>query len=155
MSESDTSVLVVPLWIDGKEVLASSTYDVTSPKTNEVCWKAASANKENALKAVEAAESAFPSWSNTKPNFRRDILLRAADFLEARGEGYGGFVQTEMGANASVASGFILALGIKMMRDIASRISSICGSVPVCEDEGTSAIVYKEPYGVTLGIVPW
>jgi hypothetical protein len=35
-----------------------------------------------------------------------------------------------------------------MMRDIASHIPTIVGSVPTPQDNGTSAMVWKEPYGV-------
>lgn len=153
--ENITSALVVPLWINGQEVLTSTTFDVISPNTNEICWKSASATKEDALRVVEAAQAAFPSWSNTKPTIRRDILLKAADLLEARAEENGGFFMAEIGSDAGATMGFIVPTAISMLRDIAGRITSICGSVPVCQDSGTSAIVFKEPYGVTLGIVPW
>ncbi|TVY84269.1 Vanillin dehydrogenase [Lachnellula suecica] len=150
----DESV-VVPLWINGKEEFTSSTFDVTSPNTNETCWKSASATKEDALRAVKSAQAAFPSWSNTKPTVRRDILFKAADLLEAQAQENGGYMMTEIGADTGSAMHFIVPLAISMLRDIAARITSICGSMPVCQDTGTSAIVFKEPYGVTLGIVTW
>ncbi len=149
------SELVVPLWINGKEELASSAFSVISPHTNQKCWGAATATHKDAIRAVEAAETAFPSWSRTRPTTRQDILFKAADLLEARAEEYAGFMSSEMGADTGVARYFVLALSIKMLKDIASRIPTICGSVPTCQEEGTSAIIYKEPYGVVLGIVPW
>jgi acyl-CoA reductase-like NAD-dependent aldehyde dehydrogenase len=154
-STSEPGKLIVPLWIDGKEEFTSSTFDVTTPKTNETCWKAASATTEDALRAVSSAQAAFPSWSKTKPTTRRDILLKAADLLEERTQDNAVYMETEMGTDIGVAMYFVIPLAIKMCKDIAGRITSICGSVPVCQDEGTSAVVYKEPYGVTLGIVPW
>jgi acyl-CoA reductase-like NAD-dependent aldehyde dehydrogenase len=86
---------------------------------------------------------------------RRDILLKAADILESRLEENAEFMRVEMGADVASSSGFVVPLSIKMLRDAASRISSICGHVPVVEAEGQSAIVYREPMGVILGIVPW
>jgi acyl-CoA reductase-like NAD-dependent aldehyde dehydrogenase len=153
--ESNASGIVVPLWIDGKEVFTESTFDVISPNTNKSCWKSASATKDDALRAVETAQAAFPSWSKTKPDVRRDILLKAADLLEARTGENGGYLMTEIGTDTGSAMHFVIPLAINMCRDIASRISSVVGSVPVCEDPGTSAIIFKEPYGVTLGIVTW
>ena len=61
----------------------------------------------------------------------------------------------EMGAESGLARYFVLALSIKMLRDIAYRISSVCGSIPTCQEDGTSVMVCKEPYGVVLGIAPW
>lgn len=145
----------VPLIIDGCEDTGETTFDVISPYTNEVCWTAASATPADAIRAVESAQKAFPTWASTKPTIRRDILLKAADILESRLEENGEFMQTEMGADVPSSTGFIVPLGISMLRDIASRITAICGSVPVVETQGQSAIVFQEPMGVILGIVPW
>lgn len=151
----DTSQLVVPLIINGKEETGSATFDVVSPYTGKTCWRAAAATPQDAIRAVEAAEAAFPAWSQTKPTVRRDILLKAADILESRLEENAEMIRTEMGADVGTSQFFIVPMSIRMLRDIASRITSICGSVPVVEEEGQSAIVYKEPMGVILGIVPW
>ena len=155
MGSLGTSTPAIPLLIDGVERTTPSTFDVISPLTNTICWKASSASPGDALRAVEAAEAAFPAWSQTKPAARRDILLKAADLMESRLETYAAHMRTEMGAEAEVALGFIVPLAIRMLRDIAGRISAICGSVPVVEAEGQSAMVLKEPMGVILGIVPW
>ena len=146
---------VVPLIINGKEETTSETFDVISPYNGQVCWKAASATPSDAIKAVEAAEAAFPAWSRTKPNARRDILLKTADILERQLKENAAIMRTEMGADVFASEGFISPMAIGMLKDIAGRVSSICGSVPVVEEEGQSAIVYKEPMGVILGIVPW
>ncbi|KAH8600923.1 aldehyde dehydrogenase domain-containing protein [Bisporella sp. PMI_857] len=146
---------VIPLWINGKEEVSISTFDVVSPHNNEVCWRSANAVREDALKAVEAAKAAFPSWSQTKPAFKQKILFKAADLLEERIPEYGSFMRTEMGADIGTSDYFVLPLAVSMMRDVAGRISTIVGSVNTTQDEGTSAMVWKEPYGVTLGIAPW
>lgn len=147
--------IVVPLIINGKEESTSATFDVISPYTNDVCWTAAAATPQDAIKAVEAAEAAFTGWSTTKPTARRDILLKAADILESRLEELAEIMRTEMGADVGASQFFVTPLSIRMLRDIAGRITSICGSVPVVEEEGKSAIVFKEPMGVILGVVPW
>jgi len=147
--------LNVPLWINGKEETRSDTFNVVTPYTNDVCWTAAAGTPEDGIKAVEAAEAAFPAWSQTKPTVRRDILLKAADLLESQLEELAQIMRTEMGADVGTSQFFVTPLAIRMLRDIAGRITSICGSVPVVEAEGQSAIVYKEPMGIILGIVPW
>jgi acyl-CoA reductase-like NAD-dependent aldehyde dehydrogenase len=64
-------------------------------------------------------------------------------------------MRTEMGADVPPSTGFIVPLAIRMLRDIASGITFICGSVPVVETKGPSAIVFQEPMGVILGMIPW
>ena len=147
--------IVIPSWVNGKEEPTSQTFKVISPNTGNVCWRAVNSSKEDGLRAVEAAKAAFPSWSTTKPAIKQKILLKAADLLEARTEDYGRFMEVEIGADSGVTRFFIIPTAVKMLRDIASQISNVCGSVPVVQDEGTSAMVWKEPYGVVLGIAPW
>jgi acyl-CoA reductase-like NAD-dependent aldehyde dehydrogenase len=146
---------VIPLIINGQEEVTQTTFDVISPYTNKPCWATASATPQDAIRAVDAAETAFPAWSQTKPTVRRDILLKAADILESRLVQNAEYMRTEMGADVGASQFFVVPLSIRMLRDIAGRITSICGSVPVVEEEGQSAIIYREPMGVILGIVPW
>lgn len=86
---------------------------------------------------------------------RRDILFKAADILEARLDTNAEYMRQEMGADIGASAGFVVPLAVRMLREVASRTTSICGSVPVVETEGQSAIVFKEAMGVILGIVPW
>lgn len=149
-------VPTVPLIINGhEEYNPSSAFEVISPYTNRPCWTTASATPQNAIRACDSAAAAFPSWAATKPAVRRDILLRAADLLEERLEQNAEYMRIEMGADVGASQMFVVPLGIRMLRDIAGRILGVCGSVPVVEEEGQSAMVVKEPMGVILGITPW
>ncbi|OQD88777.1 hypothetical protein PENANT_c003G10787 [Penicillium antarcticum] len=149
------SLPTIPLLINNTSEPPTKTFEVISPYTNEPCWTAAAATPDDAIRAVEAANTAFPTWSQTKPTVRRDILLKTADILESRLEICAEYMRTEMGADVGASQMFIVPLAIRMLREVASRITSICGCVPVVETEGQSAIVYKEAMGVILGIVPW
>jgi acyl-CoA reductase-like NAD-dependent aldehyde dehydrogenase len=145
----------VPLLINGKEVTTSTTFDVTSPSTSKKLWKSSAVSKAEALEAVSAAASAFASWSKTKPIYRRNILLRAADLLEKRSEEAQKYMSEETGALAAFC-GFNTVTTLEMFRDVASRIApALQGEIPVCQEEGQSALLLKEPYGVVLGIAPW
>lgn len=42
-----------------------------------------------------------------------------------------------------------------MLRDVAGRTTGVMGAIPETSVEGTGAFVFKEPYGVVLGIAPW
>lgn len=150
-----TTDVTVPLLINGHEETTPKTFPVTSPYTNTTIWAASAATPQDAIRAVEAADAAFPSWSQTKPTVRRDILFKAADILEARLETNAEYMRQEMGADIGASAGFVVPLAVRMLREVASRTTSICGSVPVVEAEGQSAMIFKEAMGVILGIVPW
>ena len=147
---------VVPLQINGKEVLNTEhTFEVVNPATGKVLWESASASKKDAIKAVEAAQAAFPAWSKTKPSKRRNIINKAADIMESRAKELARYMMEEMGAGPDFVEGFIVPTSVEMLRDVAGRIATVNSYIPTSNDEGTSAIVYKEPYGVILGISPW
>ncbi|KAF2737657.1 aldehyde dehydrogenase [Polyplosphaeria fusca] len=149
------SSYTVPLLINGKEVTTNTTFDVTSPSSHNPIWKASTASVEDAKAAVDAAQATFRSWSKTKPAARRTIFLKAADIFQSRSDEYGRYMMQETGADAGFSGGFNVPLAAEMMRDVAGRVSTVMGSIPTCADEGTSALVVKEPWGVVLGIAPW
>lgn len=155
LKAEDVSLPTIPSLIDGKPHFSATTFPVTSPLTSTIIHDVSSASPSDALLAVEAAAKAFPSWSTTKPTTRRDILLKTADILERDLVKNAEIMQQEMGADVGSSQFFVVPLSIRMLRDIAGRITSVCGSVPVVEEEGKSAMVWKEPMGVVLGIVPW
>jgi acyl-CoA reductase-like NAD-dependent aldehyde dehydrogenase len=144
----------VPLIINGKDVVTESSFDVTNPRTGQI-WQSSAASPADAVKAVESAQVAFPAWSTTKPAVRRDILLRAAEIFTERETELRQYQVDETGADEKFVD-WILPLTVEQLKDVAGRVSfSLQGSVPICSEEGRSAIVFKEPYGVILGIAPW
>ncbi|KAJ7101396.1 salicylaldehyde dehydrogenase [Mycena belliarum] len=61
----------------------------------------------------------------------------------------------ETGSPDSLAV-FNVVTTAEMLRDTAGRCSAILGSIPtMCQDEGTTALVLKEPLGVILSMAPW
>jgi acyl-CoA reductase-like NAD-dependent aldehyde dehydrogenase len=149
------SSYTVPLLINGEEVTTTTTFPVISPSSHKQIWSASSASLTDVSSAISAAQAAFKTWSKTKPTFRRNIFLKAADILQSRGEEYGGYMAEETGSQKNFGEGFNIPLAAEVMRDAASRITAIHGAIPTCDQEGTSALVIKEPYGVILGIAPW
>jgi acyl-CoA reductase-like NAD-dependent aldehyde dehydrogenase len=69
----------IPLWLDGKEITINQTHDAMSPVTNKELHTTAAATNKHALKAIEAANRALPTWSATKSAVRLDIFLRVAE----------------------------------------------------------------------------
>ncbi|KAE9992163.1 hypothetical protein EG327_009896 [Venturia inaequalis] len=145
----------VPLLINGKEITSSKTFPVVSPSTSETLWSTSSVSKAEALEAVAAAEAALPAWAKSKPNFRRDIIIRAGVLFEKRTSECHEYMMKETGA-VEAFSKFNTDTAAEMFRDVAGKIAlALEGEIPVCREEGTSALVLKEPYGVILGIAPW
>lgn len=145
----------VPLIINGKEIQTSTRFPVISPNTSEVIWESSSASRKEAIDAVEAASCAFSNWSNSRAEERSRIFLKAAAVIEERAEELENYIIQETGALDQFAQ-FNIKFSADLLRDVAGRISTaLTGWIPQCSDEGTQALVMKEPYGVILAVAPW
>jgi acyl-CoA reductase-like NAD-dependent aldehyde dehydrogenase len=145
----------VPLLINGKEVTTKTTFPVISPASHQEIWQSSSASLDDVDSATLAAQKAFPIWSKLKPATKRSIFIKAADIIEARATELAGYMKIETGAASAFAEGFNIPKTADMLRDVAGRLSTVMGSIPTCEEEGTSALIVKEPLGVVLAIAPW
>ena len=79
---------------------SGETFPVVNPATEEVTTEAALGGVEDINAAVAAAKEVFDSgeWSRAKPSFRRKVLSKAADLLEARSAEIIELQTLEMGA---------------------------------------------------------
>ncbi|EXJ85860.1 hypothetical protein A1O1_06229 [Capronia coronata CBS 617.96] len=145
----------IPLWLDGQEVKLSSTFDVVSPLDHKVLYQCSAAGEEDALKAIASAEKAFKTWSKSKPITRRDIFLRAAEGFKQRRDEQFHYIHTETGAAESMFA-FEYNLAYEACMSVAGLVQvATTSTMPVVAEEGRTAMVIKEPYGVVLGIAPW
>lgn len=145
----------IPLIINGKDVISKTTFEAISPLTCKKASDCSSASQEHVQSAVAAAQAAFPAWATTKPSYRRDIFLAAANIMTKRREELGEYLNQEIGADQGYQD-FIIGLSIEGLKDTAGRIAGACqGFVPESVHEGMKAMVLKRPYGVNLGIAPW
>ncbi|KAJ5404087.1 Vanillin dehydrogenase [Penicillium cosmopolitanum] len=115
--------VTVPFIINGKDVTSTSTFKVIDPATGE-----------------QVAEAVFPSWSQTKPSFRRDTIFRAADLFFSRKQELLSYQSKETGAGVQFMEISISAT-VQILRDLGGRIEA--------------AVQVKEPYSVVLAIAPW
>src|SRR5436190_7339772 len=134
----------VPLILNNKPVFTEDKFEVTNPGTGSVLHQCSCASLNDAGRAVDSAKAAFPGWSRTKPAVRQDILLKAADIFQQRKEELLDYMEQETSSARTYADA-ILNLAVKFLKDVAGKVSSIQGAVPVLAAEGQSGIVLKEP----------
>ncbi|TQB69566.1 hypothetical protein MPDQ_001647 [Monascus purpureus] len=150
----DDDSLSIPLIINNEFTTTQKQFDVRNPATGKLVGRCSSASVEDANRAVQAAQTAFRVWSKMQPYARRDLMMRAAEIMLNRKEELIFYQREETGAGRLFAEHTFM-LAVSFLKDFASRIPSIEGSVPTVAEEGRYAMVIKEPYGVVLGIVPW
>lgn len=51
--------------------------------------------------------------------------------------------------------GFEHGLAVDALKNVAGLVGTVQGSIPTVAEEGQNALLFREPYGVVLGIAPW
>ncbi|KAL4871593.1 hypothetical protein BDV12DRAFT_24772 [Aspergillus spectabilis] len=151
-SNGDNAVL--PLIINNESVVTDNIFEVHNPATGELMNRCAGASVDDATRAVAAAKAAFPAWSKTSPRERGAILSKAADVMLSRKEELIQIQIEETGAERPFVEKTFMG-SVAFLRDFAGMIPTVEGKSPIVKDEGASALVVKQPYGVVLGIAPW
>ncbi len=148
---SDLSMLINGLRTPAEN---NASFERRNPLDGSVATRAPAATVADALRAVDAAATAFAAWSQTGPGERRALLLKAADALEAKTPQFIEAMSTETGATAMWA-GFNVHLAAGMLREAASLTTQIAGEVIPSDVPGSLAMGVRQPAGVVLGIAPW
>lgn len=144
------------LLIDNQEMGSSSgaTFDRKNPISGNVVTTAAAATVADAVKAANAAEAAFKTWSTSGPTERRKVLLKAADILEGMVPQFISAMAEEIGASALWA-GFNVHLAAGLFREAAGMTTQIQGETIPTDKPNTLSMTIRQPVGVILSIVPW
>jgi benzaldehyde dehydrogenase (NAD) len=129
-------------------------FDRISPLSGEIASTAPAMSPDDARAVADRAAAAFAQWSQSGPNTRRALLVKAATALEARKDEFVGAMMGEIGATAGWAM-FNLMLAAGMLREAASLTTQITGEVIPSDKPGCFAMALREPAGVVLGIAPW
>ncbi len=151
-----TQIAKQQLLIDGEWTDARSgrEYEQDFPFTGEAVGAASAAGREDARAAVEAASSAFATWSASAPAERRAVLSKAADLLMERQEEIAGIVTEETGGVFGWGM-FNVQLAAGMLREAAAQAYGLIGEVIPSDVPGKLAMGVRAPAGVVVAIAPW
>jgi acyl-CoA reductase-like NAD-dependent aldehyde dehydrogenase len=115
---------------------------------------AAAATVEDALAAVDAAAQAFTAWSRTGPDYRRRLLLSAAQALTDLAPAVVDAMARETGATQAWA-GFNIQLAASMLREAAALTTTVRGETIPSDTPGCFSMSVRQAAGVVVGIAPW
>ena len=139
------------LLINGELRPGAASLGVINPATGKLLARCARADQAQLEAAIAAAKAAFPAWSNTTIQMRRQALLKVADTLESRIPEFAKLLTQEQGKPLVHATGEI-AGSVAMIRAIAAM------DLPdtVLRDNERERIVLKHAaLGVVAAITPW
>lgn len=146
----------IQLLIQGERCDATSgrTFERRNPLDGEVATRAPAATPADAIRAVEAAQKAFPAWAALGPGARRALLLKAATALEAKSAAFAATMAAETGSSA-IWAGFNVHVAAGMLQEAASLTTQVGGELIPSDVPGSLAMAVRQPAGVVLGMAPW
>ena len=156
MTSVQSEIREAKQFIGGEWVAADGgdTFDDLDPFTGDVVAHVAAGGRADAARAVEAAAQAFPEWSQTPPEARQQVFLKAADILERRGEEIVGLLASETGSTFGFGM-FQLHFVAGLLRQAAAIPYQPLGQVIPSDIPGRVAMGIRRPVGVVGAIAPW
>ena len=156
MTEVMDKVQTLQQFINGQWVDAASgkTLDVINPANEEVIARVPASDAEDVDRAVEAADRAFESWSQTTPQDRSLMLLKLADLLEARADELGRLESRNAGKPVGAAIDEI-SVCVDLFRFFAGAARVMDGLAANEFLAGHTSIIRRDPIGVVASIAPW
>ena len=138
-------------WKDSK---TEKWMDVTDSSTGEVIAQVPSCTQEEVLEAIDAAEKAFPEWSQTSLSKRTQMLFNWRNVLTSHLDELTVLCAKELGKNLNEARGDVLkAIEPTELACAAPFISQ--GSASLQVTTGFDTASYRVPLGVVAGIAPF
>lgn len=140
-------ILIDGEWVDST---SSDRIAVVEPATEEPMGSVADGSVADVDRAVAAARRAFPAWSATPPEERREWLLRIAAALEAREDEIAWLIAREIGMPLHQSIDAQARSAIAQFRDTADLLRTYS-----FDEDDAGVTVAREPIGVVGAITPW
>ncbi len=151
-----TSPKKLKYWVNGAWCASKSTkyMDCFNPSTGEIIAQAPQCTADEVHEAIASAAAAFPSWSNTPPNKRVQVLFKMKGLMDAHLEELTLLLATENGKVWDEAMGDVLK--VTEVVEFACGIPHLMkGPALMNATVGYDTTQYREPLGVFAGIAPW
>lgn len=143
------------LFIGGEWVRSASGQRIAlrNPANGEHLTWIQAGNAEDARRAVDAAQIAFPAWSRTKPGERQEIFEEIVRRLKARHHEYAMLETLNNGKTITEAIAWDIPQAIEHFQLFAG-LAWTMGGATINRPDGI-AMTLREPKGVCAQIIPW
>lgn len=143
-------------FVNGQWVGANSgaTFEVVNPATGQVVESVADLSAADCVKAIDAAEAAFPAWAALTAKERSAILRRWFNLITEHTEELAHLITEEMGKPLAEARGEV-AYGASFVDWFAEEGRRIYGDVIAPHMTDKRILAIKQPVGVVAAITPW
>ncbi|WP_113409106.1 gamma-aminobutyraldehyde dehydrogenase [Rhizobiales bacterium] len=128
---------------------------VLNPKTGETVLNLPEASLGQIDAAVDAAEKAFMSWSQTTPSQRSAYLLKIADAIERDAEGFAALEALNCGKPINAVLNDEIPAIVDCYRFFAGAVRNLHGPVAGEYLPGHTSMIRRDPIGIVGSIAPW
>ena len=138
-------------WVDAAD---GKMFEDLNPYTGEVYAHLPAAKREDARRAIEAAQAAFPEWAKTPPSVRRKIFLKAADIMERRQEELVKAMMEEVGGTIGISM-FQMIFVPGLYRTAAQAAYDVKGEIIPADYPNAFFMAIRQPAGVVSCFGPF
>ncbi|MEY4306177.1 MAG: hypothetical protein RIT52_2352, partial [Pseudomonadota bacterium] len=152
----DPSLLVEQAYIAGEWVNAADgkTFAVTNPARGDVIANVADMTREDARRAIEAADKARHEWAARTGKERAAVLRKWFDLCMANLDDLGTILTAEQGKPLAEAKGEV-TYGASYIEWFGEEAKRIYGETIPGHQPDKRITVIKQPIGVAASITPW
>jgi acyl-CoA reductase-like NAD-dependent aldehyde dehydrogenase len=143
--------------IDGEwcDAAGGATVEATSPATGESLGLVAEGGREDARRAIAAANAAFGAWGARTGYERGELLHRVADACERRADELARVLTLDQGKPLKAEAEGEVGELIEFFRMAAEDGKRVEGTVPQSAAPGRRVLLLRRPLGVLGLITPW
>ncbi|GGB10844.1 aldehyde dehydrogenase [Agarivorans gilvus] len=144
------------MYINGEwcEAVGKELIEVLSPTDESVVGYAAKAEREDAKRALEGAQTAQKDWQRLPAQVRAGYVAKLADLLEENTERFATLLTKEQGKLYKDALGEVKG-SVGFFRYAVESARRIEGEIVTSENSDEQIWIQRVPYGVTVGLLAW
>jgi acyl-CoA reductase-like NAD-dependent aldehyde dehydrogenase len=138
-------------WVESE---SGARAEATSPATGEAIGTVPEGTREDAQRAIAAANAAYQGWSALSAFERAQALERVGDLVAERSDDLARTLTLDQGKPLSEARDEVAELE-EYWRMAAADATRLEGLMPPSVDAGKRVLVYRVPRGVVGIVTPW
>src|SRR6476646_6866031 len=154
LSLNDQKLVREQCYIGGEWVGGANTIPVRNPATQSVLGTVPKLGADQARRAIDAADNAWPAWRAKTGKERAAILRKWFDLMMANQEDLAQILTAEQGKPLAEARGEI-AYGASFIEWFAEEAKRVYGDTIPSPWADKRVVVIKQPIGVAALITPW
>ena len=142
------------MFIDGQWLDSEKAFDVINPATGLVIGTAVDGDQSHATSAIEAASTAFATWSQTTAHSRSAILYRAWQLMLDNKTELASLMTSEQGKPLKAAANEVQYAADFLLWFAEEAKRSYGETIPSARPD-QRFVVQHQPVGVVAAITPW